>query len=241
MPDESASGGSPEGAAPILAGLSIDGSPVRTQRICQFVVEIMPVDGAAIVLVGTGGARERVHATDAVSQHLDELQFTLGEGPCIQAHELGAPVLEADLESDSAQERWPGFAAQASGVGARSVFAFPMTIGAVHFGVMELYRRQPGQLSAEQISLALLLVQAAVQVLLQEMDAANTAGDELSEDIFARRPEVHQASGMIAIQLGVSVQEAMSRLRAAAYAQNRSALDLAVDVLARRFDARNFE
>ncbi|MFD0630267.1 ANTAR domain-containing protein [Catenulispora yoronensis] len=48
------------------------------------------------------------------------------------------------------------------------------------------------------------------------------------------RAEVHQATGMISVQLGVSLAEALVRLRAHAWAADRLLADVAADVVARR-------
>jgi hypothetical protein len=48
------------------------------------------------------------------------------------------------------------------------------------------------------------------------------------------RAQVHQAAGMISVQLGVSLAEALVRLRARAFAEDRLIAEVAADVVARR-------
>lgn len=94
-------------------------------------------------MIGDTGERDLVHATDPVVAHLDELQFTLADGPCLDACGSVAPVLVDDLRGGSSRTRWPVFAQEACAAGAVAVFAFPLVTGAVGFGVLELDRRHP--------------------------------------------------------------------------------------------------
>ena len=89
-------------------GSSAGADVTHTQRLCQTCVEVLDVDGAAVAVMGGAQAREVVFATDAVVQQLDELQFTLGEGPCVDAFRTREPVQVVDLDSDQAMERWSG-------------------------------------------------------------------------------------------------------------------------------------
>ncbi len=86
-------------------------------------------------------ARQTLFATDATAMLLEELQFTLNEGVCLQAAQSGFPVLVPDLSETSATARWPGFAAavaERTAIGA--LFAFPLQWGVINVGVLDLYR-----------------------------------------------------------------------------------------------------
>ena len=148
---------------------------------------------------------------------LEELQFTTGEGPGAGEFGLGSPVLVADLGSAAA--RWPGFAPEAVAAGARAMFAVPLQAGAIRVGVLSLYRALPGPLGAGELADVLVFADIALQLLLDA--AAGISGspgygplDGLSD----RRAVVYQATGMISVQLGVSLEEALARLRAHAFA-----------------------
>jgi hypothetical protein len=173
-----------------------------------------------------------VAVTDGAALELEDLQFTLGEGPCVDASQTGRPVLQPDLAA-TAPERWPAFAGGALAAGIAAVFALPLRVGAIRVGVLDLYRATPGALTAEQLREALAFADAATLLLLYLQTRAST--DEFSADALALpadRAEVHQATGVVSVQAGVSLAEALVLLRARAYAEQRSVGDVARDVLA---------
>src|ERR1700712_3310236 len=108
----------------------------RTRQLCELSLQVLPIDGAAITVRGSLTSNELLHATGPVITTLDDKQFVLGEGPCRDAYRDRQPVLEPDTGSDSATARWPGFAREAAAAGAAAVFAFPLQIGAVPFGIL---------------------------------------------------------------------------------------------------------
>jgi hypothetical protein len=202
------------------------------QRLCAAAVRGLPVSGAGVSVMTEGGGRGVAAASDPVSEALEELQFTFGEGPCIEAFSSRRPVLEPDLVH-GAMSRWPGYSPAALDRGVRAVFAFPLQVGAARLGVLDVYREQPGSLSAESLALALTFAEVAVQTLLdgQERAARGQAAEGL-EGALEYRFALYQAQGMTMVDLGVSIGEAMARLRAHAYAHDRPLSDVARDVVA---------
>jgi hypothetical protein len=215
-----------------------DGLEPQSRKLCELCALVLPVDGAALAVMTGSGSREMVYATDSVAQELDELQFTLGEGPCIDAFRERRPVLEAAMDAEAAQDRWPGFAREAVELGAQAAFAFPLQAAGVAFGVLELYRSSPGGLTDAELHTALLIVTAADHLVLDELSRSTRSGaGVLGPGRSGSHPEVHQATGMVAVQLGVPMQEALSRLRAAAYSGDQTIDEVARDVVSR---ARRF-
>src|SRR5437764_10214190 len=123
----------------------------QPQRIADLCVEMLDVTGAGISLVSDTGTRGVICATDDVAMRIEELQLTLGEGPCVDALGRGGPVLIPDLDDpgDVLTDRWPAFMSAAAEAGVRAVFAFPVRIGAISLGAIDLYRTRPGGLSDE--------------------------------------------------------------------------------------------
>ena len=80
-----------------------------------------------------------------MSNLIEELQYTLGEGPCVEAHTLNRVVLEPDLAHPSVP-RWLAFTPHAVEAGVRAVFAFPLQVGTARLGALDLYRDGPGGL-----------------------------------------------------------------------------------------------
>jgi GAF domain-containing protein len=213
-----------------LWGLVVEhghGAPATVEHVGAVVVSAAGVDGVAVTVVLAATPQETIYASDRVASQLEELTLTVGEGPGVDAF-AGGPVLVADLSAAERLARWPAFAPAAVQAGVRAAFALPLRIGAVHLGVMSLYRVQPGDLDPEQLADALVLADTACALLLDAADGSRPAPAVL------QHPEVHQATGMILVQLGVSAAVALVRLRAYAYAHDRPLRDVAADVVARR-------
>ncbi len=184
--------------------------------------------------MGWGALDGVAAASDPVSRALEELQFTVGEGPRADAHDARRPVLETDL-GVGGMLRWPGYAPAAYQAGVRAVFAFPLQVGAARLGVLDVYRRQAGSLSAVSLAQALTFAEVAVQQILdaQAHAAAGQVADGLAEALGYRHV-VYQAQGMVMAHLGCSLVDAMARLRAHAYTTDRLLTDVARDVVAGR-------
>jgi hypothetical protein len=205
-------------------------------RICELCVEALEVSGAGIAMVTAGGHRGVVCATNDVAATIEDLQLTLGEGPCVDAAVAGAPVLLADLghSPDVAVERWPAFLEGATKAGVEAMFAFPLRVGAISVGVLDLYRDRPGELSAQDLAAALVAADAAALALLH-LDVDGPAAFTDDHDSRAMyQLQVHQATGMVTAQAGVTVDQAFLMLRARAFAEGRPLAELATDVVARR-------
>jgi GAF domain-containing protein len=184
-----------------------------------------------------------VCTTNDVSARIEQLQYDLGEGPCVDAYEQDRAVMEPDL-ANPATPRWLAFSAPAVEAGVRAIFGFPLQVGSVRLGALNLYCDTPGDLSDAQHADALLIADIAAQaVLLLQADAPpGTVAEELEANADFRYV-VHQASGMVAAQLDVTVAQALVRLRAYAFGNERSLTEVARDVVDRhlRFDTRSGE
>lgn len=185
-----------------------------------------------LALRSVGHVQELLGASDSWVAELAELQYTVGEGPGVEAFTSGGPVLVADLSTE--QARWPGFAQAARTAGLAAMFAFPLQVGAIKLGTLEFVRRSPGGLGSGGFGDAALLADLATTGLLERAGEAERAGLE-----FAPRPvtsfhDVNVATGMLAAQLRISLDDAFARLRAHAFGQGRSLVEVALDVVERR-------
>ncbi len=211
------------------------------RRVCGAAVQTLSACGAGVSMMTGDGIRGADAASDPGSARLEELQFTLGEGPCLDAYASRRPVLVPDL-ADGAMTRWPVYAPAAQAHGVRAVFAFPLQIGAARLGVLDVFRDRAGALTSDELRRGVLLADVTVAALLdqQEQGGTHTGVDDLGEAI-EDRAELFQAQGMVMVQLRVSLGEAMARMRAYAYAENRRLGEVAGDIVARRlrFDPEN--
>ena len=193
----------------------------------------MSAMGAGLSMTRDGGVLEPLLATDPVVGELDELQFSLGEGPSCDAMALGSPVLGSDLAGVAAGRRWPAFASAATERGVRGLFVFPVGAGAAKLGVLSVYRRQAGPLRPAQATDGLVFADAVFVLSLDHRHGISADLDEVIDTAFtARRAEVHQAAGLVAAQQSISVTNALARLRAHAYSSGLPLHRIAAAVMA---------
>jgi len=216
---------------------------METKSICDVSADVTGMTGAGIMLVSDDVPRGSACTTDDVSAMVEKLQFWLGEGPCVDAYQHDRPVLEPDLASPGTP-RWLAFTGPAVEAGVRAIFGFPLQVGAVRIGALNLYRDRPGPMTDDQHADALVMADVAAQALL--VMQGNAAPGALAAELEAGgdfQYVVHQASGMVAAQLDVSVGQALIRLRAHAFGNDRTLTEVAEDVVARRlrFDDRSGE
>jgi hypothetical protein len=135
----------------------------------------------------------------------------------------------------SGTNRWPGFTSSAADAGIAAVFAFPLQVGAIRLGVLDLYRRTTGSLDRLELAEALDFASAATTILL-ELQHGTPIGQlhPLLADAADGHREIHQATGMVSVQAAVGLTEALLLLRARAYATERPLHDIASDVVHRR-------
>jgi len=200
---------------------------------CKASVSTLAVDGAALTIVGTTGGRLFVYSTDPLSLDLDELEFSFGEGPCVDAVAARAPVFADALATAAAQERWPGFASAATALGAGAQYAFPLVNSGVSFAVLATYRREPGPLRPAQIKATEALIASFETPVFREL-VGHLSGVGAVPPGVRDRAEVHQATGMVSVQLGLAVEDALARLRAHAFANDITLVRLAHDVVDRK-------
>ena len=218
----------------ILAELSAGEQAWTAARLCAVCPRITGVNGAGIMLMSGDIPRGSLGTTDEVSQLIEDLQYTLGEGPCVDAYQQDEVVAEPDL-AQPVIRRWLAFTPPALDAGVRAVFGFPLRMGTVRLGALNLYRDGPGPLSGDQHADALVVADLAARWVLEAQAGASpgTVAEELETGAdfhFA----VHNAAGMISVQQEISVTEAVIRLRAYAFSHDRLLADVAQDVIARR-------
>jgi hypothetical protein len=187
--------------------------------LCQPFLNDLPISGASVTVISSSKAQVALCASDTVAARLDELQFELGEGPDVAS----AP-----------HDRWPVFAASIGQLNIGAIFSIPIRMGAVTVGAATLYRDTPGGLNEDHQSSALAIASAIASTAIQRAITFAT-DDEISESaaVPALRREVHQATGMILVQLDTTATVAYSRLQAYAFAHGRTVLSVARDVVTR--------
>jgi hypothetical protein len=220
----------------VAESAGVRGAPVSAGDACEAATSVAGADGGWLSVMSDPSRRALVHATEQRAAELEELQFTLGEGPCPDAFRSGSPVLVADLGDERSRARWPGFTVAGLMAGAAAVFAFPLVLGAIRVGVLGLYRKAPGSLSPGALADVLVCADAALMLLLNSRAGidGDRAGDPLANGWSADHAQVYQATGMVSAQRGVGLEESLAVLRAHAFAQDLTLDEVAAAVVARR-------
>jgi len=210
----------------------------RASNLCAPFLAVLPVGGAALSVLASSAGQSTMCASDHTAARLDELQFDLGEGPCWDAMSTRRPVLAPDLAADGI-EAWPLFtrAVHEDPVSSdvRAVYAFPLYVGSLDIGAVDLYSTSNTPLEKSQVTDATQLASLAAWQVLRRI-LADQPGDDFDPTGAHNRREVHQATGMVLAQLGISADEAALLLRAHAFSSGRSVAEVANDVIERRID-----
>lgn len=203
--------------------------------LCRPFLRVLPITGAAIATLGVPFGTETICASDKQAARIDELQFDLGEGPCWDALATRRPVLIPDLHGTVASS-WPVFLQAMGDAPVGALYTFPLVLGSLNIGAVDLYAKRPGTLSEVQVTDAVALAGlVALQVLRRTLSAQPLKLDEEADDGYSRRV-VHQATGMILAQLGLSAADALLVIHGYAFSHGRSVREVAADIVARRVD-----
>lgn len=213
-----------------------DGNPgafEQLQAICHACVDLLPVNGAGVMLMAERTHQGTLYATDVRIGQLEALQNAAAEGPCIDSYTLGRPVLEPDLSAEG-RHRWPVLATAALDAGIGALFSFPLQIDDTCVGALDLFRETPGALDEEQVHDARLLAAMATREVLA-MQAAGPPGSlpDRIADLSGDRAAIEQATGMAAAQMNATIVDAALRLREVASKQNRALAEVAHDIVQR--------
>ncbi len=157
-----------------MAGLDLDEAlaqaaerlhtPDTLEQTLQVMVEVardslVEVDHAGVTLA-TKGAVTTTAATDDFTHGIDQLQYDLGEGPCLhQLRTTGGPTVVEDLERGDT--RWPTYVTQASRAGVRSIMALRLFKDSTTVGVLNLYSTSHETIDDDSRSLATVLARHA--------------------------------------------------------------------------------
>lgn len=208
-----------------------EGPTVLTRQLstlCWATTRRFAGTGAVVNLMAGDHGDCVVAGTDTVSRQMAELPFTLGEGPAFDAFSGHRPVLVPDLDSDAGLS-WPGYTPAALELGVRAVFAVPLHVGAIQLGVLEWYDVHPRRLEAEETSMLFEFAAMGTELLLG--DPAVPLGSRLGA-VLDQREQVYQAQGMVVVDFGIDLAEALVRMRAHAFVRGVPLIVIAQEILA---------
>lgn len=198
-----------------LAGLltghhSLEGTLVR---IAELAVHAVAGAQAAGLTLLEADRPQTVVATDAFVTEVDDVQYGLGEGPCLSAVAEGRTVTSGNLGGDA---RWPRFGPSAGRLGVHSVLSVPLLVDARPIGVLNIYARPRDSFSPDAGRFGEAFAgPAAVSVAnAQALARAERLVGQLS-DALSSRAEIDQAIGIVMSRSGGTAEEAFTRLRVA--------------------------
>jgi len=196
---------------------------------CRPFLEVLPVSGASVSTIGSLLGSETLAASDAQAARLDELQFDLGEGPCWDALRSGNHVLAPTIR-EAERARWPSFSAAIRDQGISSMFAFPLAVGPLRIGAIDLYSASPTTLDGKHTRQADAMAAVVSRHVLRR--ALNTLGRDHDDagNAYSRRL-IHQATGFVLAQLDLTPEDARLVIQGHAFAAERSMMDVAQDIV----------
>jgi hypothetical protein len=203
-------------------------------ELCLSCVKVLSVDRAALTVGDASSTWEPLGASDDTAARIEAHQAVAGEGPAVDAAERGGPVLVENLSTQF--DRWPGFTSALGSDAYGAMFAFPLQIGAIAIGVLDLYRIEPVPIEPDELT-AMLNVADIVTMVLMSRPLPSDFDATVTDAWWTPSPsssEIHQATGMVIAQLSVAPRVAYLRLRAYAFANDRPLSDVARDVIERR-------
>jgi GAF domain-containing protein len=206
-------------------------------RLADRCVEILDVDAAGIMLAAAADGQLRVMASSSEAMRVLELfEVQAHEGPCLDSHRTGLPIVNQDLAS--ANGRWPEFAPEALAAGFRSVHALPMRLRGTVIGALNLFRTGPGEMSLADVDLAQAFADVATIAILQHRAAldAQVIHDQLTHALNSRIV-IEQAKGMVAERLDFDMVQSFAVLRGHARNHNLRLVDVAEAVIGGRLAA----
>lgn len=213
----------------------------RVEQLCLSCAHSAAVDGGSVALVSTQGSRVVLAATDGLGSDIENVQITLGEGPYVDAATSLAPVMVPNLSDSGAESnhRWPFFAKEAETLGVSALFAFPIRVSTLSIGTLGLYREEPGPLATPELGGVLETLEEIGRTLLDlETWPDDPRGppdpDQNGGITVAGTAQLHQAAGMVMIQVDVTILEAMALLRATAFTEGVHVTSLAHQIVKRR-------
>lgn len=180
-------------------------------RVAQFAVLAIPgADGAGLTLLENDRSNTIVTTASFVSE-VDDIQYTLGQGPCISAAAEAQTVMSGSLGGDT---RWPQFGSKVARLGVHSVVSLPLVAAGGVIGAMNVYAHDKHVFNdraaaiGEHFALPAAVAVQNAQVLAQAKRLAAQLQNALMQ-----RGAIERAVGIMMSRTGGDAEETLERLR----------------------------
>lgn len=199
-------------------------------RLADRCVEVLDVQAAGIMLAAPDGQLRVMASSSEAMRVLELFEIQAQEGPCLDSHRTGLPVVNQDLAAVNG--RWPRFATEALGAGFQSVHALPMRLRGSVIGALNLFRAGPGAMGPADIEVAQAFADVATIAILQHRAAheAQVINEQLTHALSSR-VVIEQAKGMVSERLNLDMEQSFTVLRSHARNHNRRLVDVAEAVI----------
>lgn len=190
------------------------------RAVTEAAVELVPGCEAASITLRRGNDRMgSVAPTAAFASEADHRQYTLDEGPCLDAARENPLVVSADVATDGRWPRWGPAVRDEHGVaGMLSIQLF--SARAVH-GALNLYSREPDAFDADAVALASVLsVHAGIAMRTSLLE------QDLAAAVESRRL-IGQAQGILMERFGLDPEAAFAVLRRLSQSSNVRVIEIA--------------
>ncbi len=179
--------------------------------------------------LGTGGRPFTVACSHELAADVDELQYELGDGPCLESMRSGTRVR---IEDTAAETRWPGFCERAAQLGVRSTLSLPLTADGEPAGALNLYAPvTAGFGEAETRRAAQFAEHGSGALALASRLASYASLTGQLRASLASRAVIDQAVGVIMAQERCSQAKAFGILRTASQHRNIKVRELAREII----------
>jgi GAF domain-containing protein len=229
MPDPQ---GVTEAALTELAGLLLATTSFEDlmQQSAELAARLVPAAATCGITLAENGRVVTVGSADPLARLLDEQQYELDEGPCLEAMSTATIVSTEDLRDE---QRWNGYPTQAVVHGVRAIYSSPLVAGDHAIGVLNLYAREPRSFDEESRRSAKLiakLTSTMITAALRHYDEL-TLTDHL-RSALSSRSVIDQAMGMVISMRHCTQQEAFDVLRQVSQHRNIPLREVAAELVA---------
>jgi transcriptional regulator with GAF, ATPase, and Fis domain len=182
------------------------------QTLVDRTTELFDASAAGIILGSDFDHLEVIVSTSENSRIVGLMQLRAGEGPCVEAVTSGQVVSVGD--ENEMYDRWPTFAAAATGSGYVSVHAIPMRLRGQIIGSLNLFRDHEGALNETDAIAAQALADVATISVLQERTIHDSSiVREQLQRALDTRIVIEQAKGVIAYTHHLDMEAAFRLIR----------------------------
>ena len=198
--------------------LSTETTEELLQGVAMLSVRALATATTCGITLEHDGRPRTVATADALAAELDEWQYELDEGPCLQAMRTGEVVSVPDLAEEG---RWDGYPAIAMSQGVRSMLSTPLVVDTKPVGVLNLYSRAVAAFDGNDSQLVQLLADLAAATVT----ASLRRHDELAltanlRSALSSRAVIDQALGIVMAQQHCTPDEAFAALRTVSQRRN---------------------